>query len=57
MKLCFRRQSNVLDCVNQAIRGQCTAAISEKIESTLYEARSIMGCESEPNSLDVINSL
>lgn len=52
-----RKQSNALDCLNQAVRGHCTSAISEKVESTLYESRSIMGCESEPNSLNVINSL
>lgn len=51
------KHSKVLDCVNQAIRGQCTGEVSGKIQSTLYESRSILGCEPEPNSVDVVNSL
>ncbi|XP_043465830.1 uncharacterized protein LOC122500795 [Leptopilina heterotoma] len=50
-------QTKAIYCVSQIIKRECPSDIAEKMDSTMMEAQNILGCDSDPNSIFVINLL
>ncbi|XP_051172846.1 uncharacterized protein LOC127289112 [Leptopilina boulardi] len=49
-------QLKAIECLNEAIKEKCNPNVSKQIQSVMTGARSIIGCNPEPNSISVIDA-
>ncbi|XP_043465834.1 uncharacterized protein LOC122500798 [Leptopilina heterotoma] len=49
-------QLKAIECLNDVFKDNCSADISKQIHSIMTEARNIIGCNPEPNSISVIDA-